>query len=149
MTADSRAIFFSGLTIALWGLWGFCGKIALERRMAPPTIFLIETLMTTSLSIPMFLILGFWQRAHVLSFNVYGVLSGAALAVGVFFYYLALSEGRVSIIVPLTATYPVVSALLGYMLLGDRPSLAQWVGITLIMAGAVLLLSGPLKNVKI
>lgn len=148
MTADSRAIFFSGLTIALWGLWGFCGKIALERRMAPPTIFLIETLMTISLSIPMFLIVGFWQKAQVLSFNVYGVLSGAALAVGVFFYYFALSEGRVSVIVPLTATYPVVSALLGYALLGERPSLAQWAGITLIITGAFLLLSGPVKNVR-
>lgn len=148
MTADSRAIVFSGLTIGLWGLWGFCGKIALERRMAPPTIFLIETLMTISLSIPMFLILGFWQKAHVLSFNVYGVLSGAALAVGVLFYYFALAEGRVTIIVPLTATYPVVSALLGFALLGERPSVAQWAGITLIIAGAVLLLSGPMRATK-
>ena len=148
MTADSRAIIFSGLTVGLWGLCGFLGKIALERRMAPPTIFLIEALMTTALAIPMFLILGYWQKANVLSFNVYGVLSGAAVAVGILFYYFALAEGRVSDIVPLTATYPVISALLGYVLLGERPSLAQWAGITLIIAGAVLLLSGPMRNVK-
>ena len=102
--------------------------------------------MTAALAIPMFLLLGFWERAHVLSLNVYGVLAGAALAVGVFFYYFALAEGRISIIVPLTATNPVVSALLGYMLLGERPTLAQWAGITLIIAGALLLLSGPMRS---
>jgi uncharacterized membrane protein len=52
----------------------------------------------------------------------------------------------VSIIVPLTATYPVVAALLGVAILGERPSLSQWIGIILIIMGAVLLLSSPLKD---
>lgn len=150
MSAETRAIFFSSLTIGLWGLWGFWGKLALERKMAPTTIFLIETLMTTVLSVPVFLTFVWWQRANplALSFNIYGLLSGAALAFGVLFYYFALAEGRVSIVVPLTATYPVVAALLGYMLLGERPSRAQWTGIVLVVVGAILLLSNPVRNTK-
>jgi transporter family protein len=148
MNTDTRALVFSSLTILLWGFWGFFGKLALERKMAPTTIFLIETLMTTALSIPIFLFLLYWHRAQPLplALNVYGLLSGAALALGVLFYYFALAEGRVSIIVPLTATYPVVAALLGVAILGERPSLSQWIGIVLIIMGAVLLLSSPLKS---
>ena len=147
MNTDNRAIFFSSLTIWLWGLWGFFGKLALERKMAPTTIFLIEALITAAVSVPTFLLVFYWHRAQplALAFNVYGLLSGAALAFGVLFYYFALAEGRVAIIVPLTATYPVAAALLGVALLGERPSLAQWIGIILIIAGAVLLLSSPLK----
>jgi len=148
MSTDNRAIFFSSLTIGLWGLWGFFGKLALERKMAPTTIFLIEAVITTALSVPTFLLLLYWHRSQplALAFNLYGLLSGAALAVGVLFYYFALAEGRVSIIVPLTATYPVVAALLGVIILGERPSLAQWIGIILIIVGAVMLLSSPLKS---
>jgi transporter family protein len=90
----------------------------------------------------------YWHRAQPLplALNVYGLLSGAALALGVLFYYFALAGGRVSIIVRLTATYPVVAALLGVAILGERPSLAQWIGIILIIMGAVLLFSSPLKS---
>jgi transporter family protein len=148
MSTDTRAIFFSSLTIGLWGLWSFWGKMALERKMAPPAIFLIETLMTTALSIPVFLTLVFWKKSVSVSLNVYGVLSGAALAFGVLCYYFALAEGRVSVIVPLTATYPVIAALLGYILLGERPTGAQWAGIALIIIGAALLLSSSVADSK-
>jgi bacterial/archaeal transporter family protein len=146
MSTDTRAVFFSSLTIGLWGLWSFWGKMALERKMAPPAIFLVETLMTTALAIPVFVALVYWQKSVLFSFNRYGVLSGAALAFGVLCYYFALAEGRVSIIVPLTATYPVVAALLGYALLGERPSRAQWAGILLIIMGAALLLSSSVGD---
>jgi bacterial/archaeal transporter family protein len=145
MNTANRVILFSGLTIVSWGLSGFFGKLALERKMAPATIFLVETLMATLISIPLFV---YWHKTQPLSFvfNSYGLLSGAVLAMGLLFYYMALAEGSVSIIVPLTATYPVVPALLGFAILNERPSLSQWIGIILIMTGAVLLLSSPIKN---
>jgi bacterial/archaeal transporter family protein len=147
MNTDNRTILFSSLTILLWGLWGFFGKLALERKMAPTTLFLIETLMTTVLSVPIFLTLVYCYKAQplALGFNLYGLLSGTALALGILFYYFALAEGRLSIIMPLTAIYPVVAALLGVAFLRERPSLAQWLGIILIVAGVALVLSSPIK----
>ena len=44
------------------------------------------------------------------------------------------------------AAYPVVAALLGHGLLGERLSLTQWLGVLLVVTGAVLLLSGPLTQ---
>ncbi|HEX8502568.1 MAG TPA: EamA family transporter [Pyrinomonadaceae bacterium] len=147
MNAETRPLVFSLLTILMWGLWGFFGKLALERRMAPTTVFVAETLVSALIAVPLFLVLV--QRGGAQPFqsavNVYGILSGAALAVGLLFYYLALEGAGVSVVVPLTATYPVVAALLGYAALGERPTLAQWAGVLLVIAGAALLLSGPAK----
>ena len=146
MNTNSRGILFSGLAIVLWGLWGFFGKLALERKMAAPMIFLIGTLMTTLISIPLFF---YWykQQSFSLDFNAYGVWSGVVLAVGLLFYYLALAGGQVSIVVPLTSTYPVVAALLGYVILHERPSSTQWLGIVLIIVGSLFLLSSSVKPV--
>lgn len=113
--------------------------------MPPTSIFLAETLIGAALAVPIFLINLYKQNAQPQTFNAFGLLSGAVLALGLLFYYLALEESRVAMVVPLTATYPVVSALLGYALLGERPSPLQWVGIILVVAGAALLLSGPMK----
>lgn len=58
--------------------------------------------------------------------NAFGALSGAALAVGLLFYYVALEVGQ----------------LLSFALLGERPTLTQVAGIVLIVIGVVMLL-GP------
>jgi transporter family protein len=147
MNAENRPLLFSLLTILMWGLWGFFGKLALERRMAPTAVFLAETVVSALIAVPLFLVLLQRQDAPPLhaALNVYGIASGVALAVGLLFYYLALEGAGVSVVVPLTATYPVVAVLLGYAALGERPSPAQWLGVALVVAGAVLLLSGPAK----
>ena len=147
MNSETRPLIFSLLTVLMWGLWGFFGKLALEKRMAPTTVFLVESLVSGLIAIPLFLAVV--QRYDVQplysTFNIYGILSGAALVIGLLFYYLALADANVTIVVPLTATYPVVAVLLGYALLRERPSLLQWIGVILVVTGAALLLSGPSK----
>ena len=145
MNSDHRVLALSALTIVMWGLWGFFGKLALERKMAPAAVFLAETLVSVALAVPLFLLLVYRQEARPSSVNVFGILSGAALALGLLFYYLALEGGRMSVVVPLTATYPVVAALLGVAALGERPTASQWLGVVLVVAGVLLLLSGPVK----
>jgi uncharacterized membrane protein len=107
---------------------------------------LAETLVSALIAVPLFLLLFQRQGAPLhAAVNVYGILSGAVLAFGLLFYYLALEEASVAVVVPLTATYPVVAALLGYAVLGERPSPAQWLGVALVVAGAALLLSDSVK----
>jgi transporter family protein len=149
MNSETRPLIFSLLTVLMWGLWGFFGKLALEKRMAPTTIFLAETLVSAFLAVLLFL----WivQRHDAepslhSTVNVYGILSGVVLAVGLLFYYFALEGAKVTVIVPLTATYPVVAVLLGYLVLRERPSPLQWIGVILVVAGVALLLSGPSKG---
>jgi transporter family protein len=148
MNIDLRLALLSGLTILMWGLWGFFGKMALGRKMPPAAIFLLEVLISAACAVPVLLVLIYREDARPLhaSWNVFGILSGAGLALGLLCYYFTLEKGQASIVVPLTATYPVVSVLLSYAVLHERPSLSQWVGIILVIVGAVLLLTGPLEN---
>lgn len=145
---NTRPLIFSLLTILMWGLWGFFGKLALEKRMPPTTVFLAETVISALIAI--FLLFAIVQRQDGQSLfstiNVYGILSGVALAVGLLFYYFALEDAKVTVIVPLTATYPVVAVLLAFVLLRERPRPLQWIGVILVVAGVALLLSGPSKT---
>lgn len=149
MKADHRLLLFSVSTILMWGFWGFFGKLALDRKMSPITIFLAEILISAIFAVPVLLIFLRNQQtnAYPLSWNIFGLASGAGLALGLLFYYLALNKGQVSVVVPLTATYPVVSVLLGYAILGERPSVSQWIGVVMVIVGVMLLLSGPVSRV--
>ena len=140
---DYRLGLLAGFTIVMWGLWGFFGKLALQKGMAPTTMFLAEVLTSAACTVPLVVVL---LRNHSLShfhtsWNVFGVLSGAGLALGLLCYYVALEKTQASILVPLTAMYPVVSVLLSYAVLHERLSLLQWVGVALVVGGAMLLLS--------
>ena len=151
MNTETRPLIFSFLTILMWGLWGFFGKLALERRMAPTTLFFAETLVSALIAVLLFVVAVQRHDAQpplYSTFNIFGILSGAALAIGLLFYYFALEGSTVSVVVPLTATYPVVAVMLGYVLLRERPSLMQWAGVILVVAGVVLLLWSPSKTPK-
>lgn len=150
MNNNYQLILLSVLAIFMWGLWGFFGKLALERGMTPTMIFLSEVFVSAICAIPiLFIILRKKDISlpHV-SWNVFGLISGIGLALGLLFYYLALEKGQVSIVVPLTAIYPIIPVFLGYLILNEKPSFSQWVGVILIITGAVLLLSGPLNEVS-
>jgi len=146
----NNVFVYSALAIILWGVWGFFGKLALDRQMEPATLFLAEVMISFVCALPLLIMIlqkkGFFRQP--VSWNVFGLVSGASLALGLLFYYLALQKGQVSVVVPLTATYPIVSVLLSYAVLNEKPSLSQWIGIILVVAGGSLLLSGPAKDAK-
>lgn len=146
MALDFRLLSLTALTILMWGFWGFFGKLALERRMSPLTVFLAEILMSVVFAVPLLLLLlrrGPEGGPAYASWNVFGLLSGAGLALGLLFYYFALERAEASVIVPVTSVYPVVSVLLSYFALGERLRFGQWVGVVLVVLGVALLLSGP------
>lgn len=148
MKSNFSVLLLSSLTILMWGFWGFFGKLALNKNMPPVSLFLAEVFI--SLFFAIIVVASLWGRGDVLawrsSWSVFGILSGLGLALGLLFYYLALNKGQATVVVPLTAIYPAVATLLSYAVLGERPSVAQWIGIVLVVTGAVLLLSGPVEN---
>ena len=131
-------VIYAVLTILMWGLWGFFGKLALERNMPPVSVFLAEVL------ISLFVAAFFVRRALIppqAKWSMFGLFSGAGLAIGLIFYYLALEHAQANMIVPLTSLYPAVTVVLSYIFLHERLSPLQWVGLVLLLVGAYLLLS--------
>ena len=54
-------------------------------------------------------------------------------------FYLAISRGEASRIVPITALYPVVTCLLAYFILREPMNLQKSLGILFAVSGIVLL----------
>lgn len=118
----------------LWGLWGFTGKVAVDNQgwSSAFTIASISAIIVT---------LGFfaYQRPPIKEISWYAIAAGAIGTLGTLAFYLALERGRASIVVPLTALYPGITILLSFLVLGEKVSFYQGVGILLAMASMVLM----------
>ena len=129
------ALFAAGL----WGLWGFFGKLA-ARSLSSGTLFLVAALGCIAAFMGCFLY--YAKHFHVSLDNIdswYGFLSGFVLIAGLFFFYLALTKGEVTRIVVITATYPLVTLILAYLVLKEPFSLQKIFGIILSVSGIILL----------
>jgi uncharacterized membrane protein len=74
---------------------------------------------------------------------------GLAILVGVLFvisnlayYQLSKLGGQASVLAPLTGLYVLVPVVLGWLVLGEPPTLRKWFGLVLALA-AIWLLSTP------
>lgn len=65
-------------------------------------------------------------------------LSGIAGAVSWLFYFKAIQAGTVSKVAPIDKLSMPLAVLLAVLILGDRPTTLNWLGIALIAAGAYL-----------
>ena len=142
MSASPRVVLLCLATLLFWGVWAFFGRIALLKRMPPTSLLLAEASISCLCAVVLTTVLLASGRENVLSlrsWNVFGLVSGAALAFGLLTYYFALEHGNISIVTPVTAAYPVVSVALAFAVLGERPSLSQWCGIVLVISGTALL----------
>ncbi|MFO0996477.1 MAG: EamA family transporter [Alphaproteobacteria bacterium] len=134
--------------IVLWGLWGFFGKLALSRAMPATSVFLAE--IATGAIVGVLALALFARNGAILPWqapvNFWGILSGLVMAIGLLLFYVVLDIGQAVVIVPLTATYPLVTVALSLLFMGERPTTTQWIGLVLVVAGGSLLLTGPVLS---
>jgi bacterial/archaeal transporter family protein len=126
------------LAIAAWGLWGFLGKIALERIGWGPAF----ALLALSDTIVLLLIK---PKSFLLQFNGNYLLGlGMALAgtLGGICFYMALESGPATAVIPGTALYIVVAAVLAFVFLGEAITLNRIMGIGLGLAAIYFLSKG-------
>ena len=125
------------LCLLFWGLWGFVLKLAYSNLSWTETYFL-----STLASFIVMLVVVSYYRAIPSSLNTYSV---TALVAGVFggagyiFFVKALEHGKASVVIPLTALYPAVTAIIALIVLREKISLYQGIGIVLAIAAAILL----------
>ena len=117
-----RAEFWAVLTAVCWACGSFFEKKGVKLGGFAPVMG--TTIRTAGLKpILMIAIAG-------------GVFAGA---LGILFFYQALSLGALSIVLPLAfCLTPVIGVILGGVLLGEKLLPIQYVGITLTIAGATI-----------
>lgn len=78
---------------------------------------------------------------HWSAFTWVNVFLGAVVSVVLAqaFYFKALQGGDISQIVPIVGAYPLVSAILASLFLGEPLTLARGIGVGLVVLGIILL----------
>lgn len=121
------------LSVSFWGLWGFFGKLS-SGGMPARSVLFIESLVG-------FLVAAGWMAAYGFKFDavstkptLYAVLTGLALGFGQMCFFIALGRGKASVVVIMTALYPLITIALSFFFLREGVTWTQAVGIALALA---------------
>jgi len=129
---------FTLLSLLFLGMWGFFPKMAVK-YLDPKSALVFQAGGALLCGIFILFYLGF-----DISFNtngiIYAVLTGIAGVLGTIFLYFALSKGgKLSVVVTVSALYPLISIAMGYLVLKEMISLKQSLGIVMALLSIVLL----------
>ena len=131
-------LIISLLAVLFWGFWGFLSKLALEYMTWQHLIILTGFgISVATLSIY------FYFRPNLPEISrkgiVFGTLVGIVYTIGTLCFSLALSRGKASIVVPLTSLYPLITMLLAFLLLKERITILQGIGIIFSLIAMLLM----------
>lgn len=71
--------------------------------------------------------------------HLVGLVAGGLGALGAILFYIALSTGPVSVIIPLTSLYVVGVAIAGVLLFGEPLTMRKVIGVSLAVAAMIVL----------
>jgi transporter family protein len=132
-------LIFAVSCVSFWGVWGFLAKLSTARGLHPLALAAVSSLTTALTAWTAFYFIGGapWGKAHG---NIpLALLTGILGSAGAISFFLALHHGRASLVVPLSALYPAITILLSLLLLGERPTPTQGLGIVLAIIASILL----------
>lgn len=137
-----RAEFWAVLTAVCWACGSFFEKKGVKLGGFAPVM---GTTIRTATSVILLAVISypFWHQLRtaglkpILMIAIAGGVFAGAL--GILFFYQALSLGALSIVLPLAfCLTPVIGVILGGVLLGEKLLPIQYVGIALTIGGAAI-----------
>ena len=123
--------------LLIWGIWGFLPKLA-SRDLDPKSILIYETLGAILVGLFVLAWVGFKPQVHARGMAL-SVVTGMAGFLGSLLFLYAISRGEASIVVTMTALYPLVVIILSYFFLNEGITLKQTFGIVFALIALVLL----------
>ena len=139
---NTKAFVFALLTALVWGTAPAIEKMGLRGNIDPYVGVVVRTIPIIIFS---FLGLVLMGRLGALSeidpkSAVFLCLGGLIAGfVGQFTLYSALKAGEASMVVPISATFPLVTLFIAYFFLGETITISKAVGIVLVIGGVFLL----------
>ncbi len=121
------------LALFFWGLWGFFTKLGADE--VPWQTMMIYfggcTLLAALATGPV--------KFRADTANMIGLGAGVAGALGFLYFFLAISRGEASKVIPITSLYVAVSSVLAFVILSEPLTLKKVIGILFAIAAMVLL----------
>jgi transporter family protein len=129
--------FWTILAMVTFGAWGFFPKLAVN-YISPQSALIYQVIGGMLVGVVGLAMLNFKPETQPMGM-LYALLTGITGVLGTFFYYLAASRGQISIVVSLTALYPLITILLAIIFLHETLVLKQVLGLCFAVAAIVLL----------
>ena len=130
-------LIFSILALITWGFWGFFPKIAVMHMDAKSASF-YEVIGGIIFGVIILFILNFKLQTNYYGIT-FGILTGFTALLGGLFFLMALSYGsKLSIVVIMTALYPVITIFLSFLILHETITIKQGIGIIFAIIALVL-----------
>jgi transporter family protein len=128
---------YSLLTLLCWGLWGvFSGLASAYSRPRQTLIF--QAVGVIAVVLVVFSMEHFQVQRTAAGFW-WSVAAGAINFVGFLAFFAAVEKGKVSTVIALSSLYPVVTIILSILLLHERITKREGLGIAFALAAGWLL----------
>lgn len=132
-------LVYSGIVMVGWGVWGFFAKLA--AHTIDPFASVFYTTLGWMCTVGLLLLLhgapsSLPGRGALFSFLV-GIIASAVFIP----FILALSKGKASIVITVTALYPLVTLILAFLFLHETITVRQGLGMLLALLAVILMKS--------
>ncbi|MBN1345553.1 MAG: EamA family transporter [Phycisphaerae bacterium] len=129
--------FYFALTILGWGMGLFLMKIASKY---------IDNWTAVVFNLPGYLLVGLllvpkvkWSQFTWTTGHTVAIIVGACYVIANWGFYRAAETAQISVLTPMTALYMTIPILLGFVLLGERPTPIQCCGMVLAVVAMIML----------
>ena len=128
---------YAVVAIVLWGIVGLLQKLGTNNVSAGE--LMVWLMIGFAVLLP-FLLLATDFRGLSLRTILIGLAGGLANGLGSWELFRCLEKGaKASVAIPLTALYPLVTAVMAILLLKERLTAVEWIGVALaLIAGGLL-----------
>ncbi|MBI4644189.1 MAG: EamA family transporter [Deltaproteobacteria bacterium] len=130
-------LVFSLIALGLWGAWGFLSKVATQ-QLPPQAVYLLAICGHVVVAAYLWLGGGLTLPGHLWGIAA-ALAAGICMAFGLLCFFKALAAGAATVVVPLTALYPLVTVILSWALLRESLSPRHLAGIALALLAGWLL----------
>ena len=123
--------------IILWGIWAFLFKIGSQQIGIKNALFY-----TYVTGVIISIVIALYSIPKTFEFNggvIYIIMATLAGFAGTILWYFILQKNEASIVTSFTALYPIVTVMLAILLLKEKISLPNAVGIVLAIYAGILL----------
>ena len=128
---------FALIALVLWGFWGFFPKLA-TGYLNPRSVLIYEVVGVLIVALVVLYTMGFKPETNTKGI-VFGVLAGIAGLLGTLFFLFAISKGKASVVVTMTALYPIITIFLSFFVLNETITVKQGIGMIFALLAIVLL----------
>jgi bacterial/archaeal transporter family protein len=130
-------LFYSLMTLLCWGLWGVFSKLA-SNYSRPRQTLLFQAVGVMAFALVVLFIEQFQIQKTAPGFG-WSFAAGFINFVGFLAFFAAIQEGKVSTVISLSSLYPVITIALSVLLLHEKITRREGLGIAFAITACWLL----------